>query len=242
MSALDNVLTIIPARGGSVSVPKKNIFPMSGKPLIQWIAEAALSSKKAGRIIVSTDDTEIAEIARSIGLEVPFLRPKNISGPLSTDLEFCIHALNFFKEHEGWIPDAVARFSPSTPFVTSTTITDSISKLLGNENFDSLRPVSLLSHHPYKAWLKDGNILKPAFDKSIVGYDQPHNLPRQLFPEMFAHLGASGVAWTNTILNQQSTSGNRVGFFEIDPMEAFDINSLADIKLAEAILSISKDL
>lgn len=242
MSSLDNVLTIIPARGGSESVPKKNICLLNGKPLIQWIAEAVLSSKNAGRIIVSTDDPEIAEIARSIGLEVPFLRPKNISGPLATDLEFCIHALNFFQKQEGWSPDVLARFSPSTPFVSSSTISNAISKLLDNRNYDSLRPVSLLSHHPYKSWLKDGIFLKPAFDKSVVGYDQPHNLPRQLFPEMYAHLGASGVAWTNTLLKQHSTSGNRVGFIEIDPIEAFDINSLADIKLAEAILSTSQNL
>ncbi len=231
-----NVLTIIPARGGSKSVPNKNIRMLHGKPLIAWTIEAAKAAKLTGRVIVSTDSEEIAKIAREYGAEVPFLRPAEISQDLSTDIEFVLHALEFFEREEGWIPDIVARFSPTTPLRSSALMDEAIQKLIDSPDADSVRPISRLSHHPYKAWRVDGDNLVPAFSPDVTGHPQPYNMPRQLFPEMYAHLGASGVAKTHIFKDLGSTSGNVVKYIIMDDQDALDINHEMDFKIAEAIL------
>lgn len=236
MDAANEVLTIIPARGGSKSVPGKNIKELAGKPLIAWIIEAVKGAGNAGRVIVSTDSAQIAEVAATFGAEAPFLRPAEISQDLSTDLEFVLHALDFFEKEEGWVPSAVARFSPVTPLVPSSVIRDSIDLLLKNPDIHSVRPISRLSHHPYKAWKIDGDYMVPAFPKEVTGFDEPYNLPRQLFPEMYAHLGAAGVAWTGTFRKLNSTSGTILKHVLMKDEDAFDINHPVDFEIAETLM------
>lgn len=236
MSGEKKVLTIIPARGGSKGVPKKNIRMLAGKPLIVWTIEEAKKAKNTGRVIVSTDSEEIADIARQYGAEVPFLRPAEISQDLSTDLEFVLHALDTLKEKEGYEPDVVARFSPTTPLRTAQLMDDAIELLLNSPDIDSVRPISLLSHHPYKAWGTDGEFLVPAFPPSVTGHEQPHNMPRQLFPKFYGHLGASGVAWTKLFREKGTTSGDKVKFVIMDDIDALDINSELDFEIAEFLM------
>jgi N-acylneuraminate cytidylyltransferase len=230
------LLTIIPARGGSKGIPKKNIKDLAGKPLIAWIISAVKEAGNAGRIIVSTDDAEIADVAKSFGIEAPFLRPAEISQDLSTDLEFVHHALDFFETNEGWTPKAVARFSPVTPLVPSSIVHDAIALLVANPDIHSVRPISRLSHHPYKAWKLDGEFMVPAFSKEVTGFDEPYNLPRQLFPEMYAHLGAAGVAWTDTFRKLNSTSGSSMKYVLMKDEDAFDINYPVDFEIAETLM------
>lgn len=229
------VLTIIPARGGSKGVPKKNIKILAGKPLIAWTIEAVKRAKYAGRIIVSTDNEEIAAIAREYGAEVPFLRPEEISRDLSTDQDFVIYTLDKLQE-EGYVPDIVARFSPTTPLRDADTVDASIELLMKNPDIDSVRPIARLSHHPYKAWRVDGEYMVPAFDSSVTGHPEPHNMPRQLFPEMYQHLGASGVAWTRTHRDLGTTSGSKMKYVIMDERDAFDINHPIDFSIAEILL------
>jgi len=233
---MDDVLTIIPARMGSKSVAGKNVKLLAGKPLIAWIIDSIQNAGNTGRVIVSTDSQEIADVAKSYGIEVPFLRPTEIAQDLSTDLEFVLHALDFFEKQEGWVPKAVARFSPVTPLVPSSVIHDSIDLLFANPDIHSVRPLSRLSHHPYKAWKVQGELMVPAFSKDITGFDEPYNLPRQLFPEMYAHLGAAGVAWTNTFLNLNSTSGRLLKYVMMNDDDAFDINHPIDFDIAEVLM------
>src|SRR5690349_16860091 len=109
------ILTIIPARGGSKGIPKKNIIDVSGKPLIAYTIEPAMEILGAGSIdevIVSTDSDEIAEVARSFGANVPFLRPEDISGDKAKSIEFIVHALDYF-EQQGKSFDAVLLLQPT---------------------------------------------------------------------------------------------------------------------------------
>ncbi len=230
------VLTIIPARGGSKGVPKKNVKPLAGKPLMVWTIEAALSAKHAGRVIVSTNNEQIAEVARAHGAEVPFLRPEEISGDLATDQEFVIHALDTLEREEGYVPDIVARFSPTTPLRTAATIDAAIELLMQNPDVHSVRPIARLSHHPYKAWRTDGEHMVPAFSPEVTGHEQPYNMPRQLFPEMYQHLGASGVAWTKTHRDIGTTSGTILKYVLMDELDAFDINHPLDFDIAEVLM------
>lgn len=230
---MNQVLTIIPARGGSKSIPKKNIATLGGKPLLAWITEAVKRAKLSGRVVVSTDSEEIADVAKRYGAEVPFLRPADISTDLSTDLEFVLHALDWFEKNEEYVPDVVARFGPTTPLCPSSVIDASIDLLLKNPDIHSVRPISRLSHHPYKAWRTEGEFMVPAFPKDVTGFDEPYNLPRQLFPEMYMHLGGAGVAWSRVFKEMHSTSGTVMKYVIMDEVDAFDINHPSDFEIAE---------
>ena len=109
------ILAIIPARGGSKSIPRKNLIKIFDKPLIAWTIEAAKSCTNIDRIIVSTDDLEIADVSRSYGAEVPFIRPDNYATDISKDIEYHIHALNWLKENESYDPYALVNLRPTTP-------------------------------------------------------------------------------------------------------------------------------
>src|SRR4030042_3642677 len=109
------ILAIVPARSGSKTVLDKNIRFIAGKPLLAPSIEHALASKLINRTIVSTDSPAYAEIAREYGAQVPFLRPTDISQDTSTDLEVFIHALNWLREQEGYVPDICVHLRPTYP-------------------------------------------------------------------------------------------------------------------------------
>src|SRR6516164_8690846 len=109
------VLALIPARRGSNSLPHKNIRAVGGKPLLAWSVDHALAAKKVTRTIVSTDSPDYAAIARQFGAEAPFLRPEEIAGDLSTDLEVFEHALKWLEVHEGYQPQICVHLRPTHP-------------------------------------------------------------------------------------------------------------------------------
>jgi N-acylneuraminate cytidylyltransferase len=232
------VLAIIPARGGSKGIPRKNIKPIAGKPLIAWIIAAAKSSKYVTRVIVSTDDEEIAAVAREHGAEVPFLRPAEISGDLATDVEFLTHVLEQLNESEDYEPQIVLRLPPTAPLATSEHIDTGIETLLADESLDAVRPIVETPKHPYKFWkiAKDNTTLEPFLSKEFTGFDEPHNLPRQLFPKVHMHTGAMDVMRPRTILELKSTSGKRLGYFLMNPEDAINIDNPLDFEMAEILL------
>lgn len=232
------ILGVIPARGGSKGIPRKNIKPLLGKPLIAWTIEEAKKSKYLTRIIVSTDDKEIAEVARSYGAEVPFLRPVEISGDLSTDVEFLTHALDFLKEKEGYEPEIVLRLPPTSPLRTAEHIDMGIETLLANVKADAARPICEAPKHPYKLWKisEDDVWLEPFLPRSFTGYNEPHNLPRQLFPKVYIHTGAMDVIRTRTIKELKSTSGRKLTYFFMTPENSVNIDHPLDWELAELLL------
>ncbi|MBI4088141.1 acylneuraminate cytidylyltransferase family protein [Candidatus Kaiserbacteria bacterium] len=238
MSEKPEILAIIPARAGSKTVPGKNIKPIAGKPLIEWTIEAAKGSKHLTRVIVSTDDEEIAEVARKAGAEVPFMRPGDISQDLSTDVEFLTHALDVLKAAEGYEPDIVVRLPPTSPLRTGAHIDEGIEKLLSDDSLDAVRPIHESPKHPYKLWkLSDNEMnLEPFLSRSFTGHDEPYNLPRQLFPKVYVHTGAMDVMRRDTILKQESTSGRKLGYFFMRPEDSVNIDTLLDFEIAEILL------
>lgn len=232
------ILAIIPARGGSKGIPGKNIKPIAGKPLIAWMIMAAKGSKHVTRVIVSTDDENIAAVTREHGAEVPFLRPKEIAQDLSTDVEFLTHALEFLEEKEGYEPEIVLRLPPTSPLCTSAHIDEGIETLLADDSLDAVRPIHEAPKHPYKLWkiAEDEKHIEPFLPKSFTGFDEPHNLPRQLFPKVYVHTGAMDVMRRDTILKQKSTSGKRLGYFFMKPEDSVNIDSPMDFEIAEILL------
>ena len=232
------ILAIIPGRGGSKSIPRKNIRLLCGKPLIAWTIEQAKRSRLLTRSIVSTDDAEIAAVAREYGAEVPFLRPKEIAQDLSTDAEFLLHALDWLRDNEGYEPEIVLRLPPTSPLRTAEHIDRGIQKLLDTPEADAVRPICESPKHPYKLWrvAETGEWLEPFFPKEITGFDEPHNLPRQMLPKAYVHTGAMDVIRVRTLREQNSTSGKRLAHFLMDPADSVNIDYPIDFEIAEFLM------
>lgn len=233
-----DVLAIIPARGGSKGIPRKNVKDLCGKPLIAWTIEAAHRSRHVTRTIVSTDDPEIAEAARHYGAEVPFLRPAEISQDLSTDVEFLLHALDFLKEKEAYEPDIILRLPPTSPLRTAAHIDEGIEVLLKNPDADAVRPIAEAPKHPYKLWKigEGGTYLEPFLPQSFTGLDQPNNLPRQMFPSAYIHTGAMDIMRLATIREQKSTSGKKLAYFFMPHEDSINIDHPIDFEIAEFLM------
>lgn len=232
------ILAIIPARGGSKGVPGKNIRNLAGKPLIAWTIAAAKKSELLTRFIVSTDSGEIAKAAMTYGAEVPFLRPVDISQDLSTDIEFLTHAVDFLKEKEGYEPDVVLRLPPTSPLRTAAHIDEGIKTLIDNPDADSCRPITEAPKHPYKMWrvIEGVSIMEPFLPKTITQMDEPYNLPRQLLPKAYIHTGAMDVMRLATIRDLKSTSGKKVAYFFMKPGDSINIDNELDFELAEILM------
>lgn len=232
------ILAIIPARGGSKGAPRKNIRNLAGKPLIVWTIEEAKKSRLVNRVIVSTDDQEIADIAKEYGAEVPFLRPAEISGDLATDVEFLNHALDWLEENEGYVPDVVLRLPPTSPLRTAEHIDEGIKTLLDNPEADSVRPITETPKHPYKMWKlsEDKKYIEPFLPESFTGMKEPYNLPRQALPKAYVHTGAMDIMRLKTIREMKSTSGSKVAYFFMKPEESINIDTEIDFSLAEILI------
>ena len=158
------ILTIIPARSGSKGILHKNKYNLFGKPLFMHSVDHARGSiyAKHMKIFVSTDSEEYTGIARENGIEVPFLRPQNISGDYATDIEFIIHALDEYKK-VGYVPDYILHLRPTQPLRTSEMIDDAIKTFIVNNEYTSLRSVIPFNKTPFKMYTVDGEDLKPLY-------------------------------------------------------------------------------
>ncbi len=219
------VIAIIPARGGSKGVPKKNIRELGGYPLIAYSIIACRLSKKINRIIVSTDSTEIAEISKSFGAEVPFLRPAEISGDGSKDIEFMEHAINWFKKTEGKIPEYFVQIRPTTPLREPELIDAAIVRMMGNSQATSLRSVHEIRESPYKLFGIEDDFLVGLYpDDPRPEY---YNLPRQNFPPVYQPNGYVDIIKSETVLQLKSLHGPKILSFmtpnvgEIDSPDDF---------------------
>ena len=172
------VLGLIPARGGSKTIPRKNLVDLGGVPLIQWTIQAALGSNLE-RVVVSTDDDEIAEISKSLGAEVPFKRPAELSSDQTLSIDVVLHALDVLEEDF----DAVMMLQPTSPFRTSIDIEGAIKIIDGASSVISVVPVE--GTHPARMkFVEDGVLIDPPFAETI------ENMPRQELRPMYIRNGA----------------------------------------------------
>lgn len=228
------ILALIPARGGSKSVPRKNLLEMLGRPLIAWSIDQALSSKHITRVVVSTDDEEIADVARYWGAETPFIRPAEYAGDLSPDLETFEHALKWFERDEKYKPDLVVHLRPTGPARRVTRIDDAIELISSRPDADSLRSVSLASQTPFKMWVfqADGSIY-PAL--TLEGVKDAHSVARQTLPKVYWQNGYVDIVRPDTILVKRSMVGDHVLPFVIDE-PVCDVDYIDDIPVVESAL------
>jgi N-acylneuraminate cytidylyltransferase len=232
---MTEVLALIPARGGSKSIPRKNIRPFAGHPLIAYSIAAARAAETVTRVIVSTDDEEIAAIARRYGAETPFLRPAEFSRDNTPDLPVFQHTLKWLDEHEDYRPEIVVQLRPTSPFRRVAHIDGAVYRLIERPEADSVRTVCTPFQNPFKMWRIDPDgIMQPLIP--FVGADEPYNMPRQALPDVFWQTGYVDAAWSDTILAKNSMTGDRILPLVIDPSEWVDIDSPDDWRRAERLL------
>lgn len=231
------ILAIIPARGGSKTVPRKNIQPLAGHPLIAYSIAAGLQDQRVSRVIVSTDDEEIAEISRSYGAEIPFLRPASLAQDETVDLPVFKHALEWLAENESYQPEIVVQLRPTSPLRPPDCVDRAIEILLDNTDGDSVRGVIPSGQNPYKMWRisPEGN-LRPLIDDD---FEEPYNMPRQQLPQTYWQTGHIDVIRVSTILEKGSMSGDNILSLIMDPRYAIDIDTAKDHQHAEWILGHS---
>ena len=150
-----STIAIIPARSGSKGVPGKNINLLGGIPLFAYSILAAKMMPEVERVIVSTDSKEYAELANKFGAETPFIRPDDISGDKSSDLDFFIHALEWFKLNEGAIPEFLLHLRPTTPLRDPKIMSEAVQLFLTKKEASSLRSGHVASESPFKWFLHD---------------------------------------------------------------------------------------
>jgi CMP-N-acetylneuraminic acid synthetase len=224
------VVAIIPARGGSKGIPRKNIVPLNGQPLLAYSIGHALGAETVSRTIVSTEDPQIAEVARQFGAEVPFSRPVELAGDRVLDLPVFQHAVQWLEQHEGVRPEVVVHLRPTSPIRPPGLIDQAVRQLIECPDATSVRSVSQPSQHPYRMFMTgpDG-FLAPLLD---VQGQTPHLLRRQDLPSIAWYNCVVDVTRRSTILECQSMTGPRISPLWIPSRLAVDIDEPVDLELA----------
>lgn len=222
-------LAIIPARGGSKGIPRKNIKLLRGKPLIYYTIKAALACKKIDRVVVSTEDKEIAKISLKLGAEVPCLRPKQLAGDKAPTLPVLQHMVDYLKNKEKYKPYAVLTLQPTSPLRTKKHLAEAISLFLNDQKADSLVSVVKIPHNmvPESIMKLRGKYLKDYSPLKRV-------LRRQDKPVYYARNGAA-IYITKTEKLKYYIRGGKVLPFFMSKLESVDIDDPEDWTLVEKL-------
>jgi CMP-N-acetylneuraminic acid synthetase len=233
---MTEVLALIPARGGSKSIPRKNIMDFAGHPLIAYSIAAGLAAETITRVIVSTDNEEIAAISRRYGAETPFLRPDEHSQDQTPDLPVFRHALEWLAENEGYQPEIVVQLRPTSPFRQVGHIDGAVYRLIERPDADAVRTVCEPFQNPFKMWrIGPEGVMIPLGTELGIPVE-PYNQPRQALPQVYWQTGYVDAVWADTILNKNSMTGDTILPLIIDPSEWIDIDSPDDWRRAERLL------
>jgi N-acylneuraminate cytidylyltransferase len=233
---MTDILALIPARGGSKGIPRKNIREFAGYPLIAWSIAAAKRSSLVTRVIVSTDDEEIATVAREWGAETPFLRPDELAQDKTTDLPVFEHALKWLEDVEGYRPKIVVQLRPTSPIRPQTMVDDAIQILLNHKDADCVRGVVPAAQNPFKMWRFNGEGKPLAQLLEVEGIAEPYNAPRQILPPVYWQTGHIDAIRETTIVNKRSLTGDVIYPLLIDPKYTVDIDTLPDWAKYEALV------
>ncbi len=227
------ILGIIPARGGSKSIPRKNIKPFCGKPLITWAIEAGKNSGVLDRLIVSTDDSEIADIARAAGAEVPFIRPAELAEDTTPSLAVQQHAVATLRDTEGYYPDYVLLLEPTSPGRQAFHVKEAI-ELIEKTGADSVVALGAVpGHFTYEWQVRVGAEQKATLVSGTAWSDVVRR--RQDLPETYFRNGAFYLYKTELLFSETpSLYGKDVRGYVIAPEYSLDIDSPEDWAAAEA--------
>ena len=232
---MTEILALIPARGGSKGIPRKNIRRFAGYPLIAWSIAAAKQSQHVTRVVVSTDNEEIAAVARDFGAETPFLRPTEFAQDNTTDLPVFEHALQWLEANEGYQPEMVIQLRPTSPIRPTDCVDSAITILRNHEDADCVRGVVPAGQNPHKMWrfASEEQPMKPLLE--VEGIAEPYNAPRQILPPVYWQTGHIDAIRVSTIKQKKSLTGDVIYPLVIDPRYTVDIDNLSDWAKYEAL-------
>ena len=225
-------MAIIPARGGSKGIPGKNIADIAGKPLIAWTIEAALASRIIDRVVVSTDDDKIAEIARNHGAEVPWMRPPELALDTTATVDVLIYNLQRLETEQNYIPDLIMLLQPTSPLRTSDDIVNAVD-VYKEKDAKTVVSVCETSDHPYLVKKLDDTGQISTFMDISSG---EQNLRRQDLPPAYVLNGAIYLTGRNSLLQQKSLYEKPVFAYIMPAERSIDIDTPLDMELARVIL------
>lgn len=220
-----DLLGLIPARGGSRGIPRKNLALLSGRPLLAYTCAAAVGSARLTRIIVSTDSEEIAELARELGIEVPFLRPAELAGDATPMIEVIGHALDVLGD-----PDAIVLLQPTSPLRRAEHIDEAVDRWL-ETGADSIVSVVRVPH----AFVPD-SLLRLERDCVVPYVDARGATRRQGKPALYARNGPAVLVTRPEVIRSGSLYGADTRPYVMAPEASVDVDTPADLELAECLL------
>lgn len=229
------ILAIIPARGGSKGVPRKNIKLLNGKPLIVYTSEIALQSKYLTEVIVSTEDLQIIEVAQRLGIKVPFVRPSALAQDSTPTIDVIVHAIQWY-ENQAIFFDAVCLLQVTSPFRTVAFLDHAIEKFV-KSGCDSLISVQKVPHEYNPHWTfeenGEGNLKIATGENEIISR-------RQDLPDAYHRDGSIYITKTEVILQQHSLYGKSTAFIESSSESYVNIDTLTDWEKAEQMIKNSQ--
>jgi len=217
------IIAIIPARGGSKGIPRKNIKTFCGKPLIYYIINSALNVKDIEKVIVSTEDEEVAEVAKRYGAEI-IKRPKSLAEDEVPTLPVLQHAVKYLKEKENYKPDVIVLLYPTSPLLKANRILEAI-KLFKEKNFDSLISVVEDKGH---FWVENNGKYKRLYPKVLKN--------RQYTKPLFRENGAIYICKRNLLMERGEIVGGNIRFLKMNREETIDIDEPFDFEIAEFLM------
>ncbi|WP_036214779.1 cytidylyltransferase domain-containing protein [Lysinibacillus sphaericus] len=221
-----SILAIIPARGGSKGVPRKNIRDLAGKPLIAWTIEEAKKSKYISRLILSSEDEEIIDIAKHYGCEVPFVRPRELAQDATPGIDPVLHAIQQCPDF-----DYVVLLQPTSPLRTVEDI-DGCIELAIKQHADFCVSVTESEKSPYWMYtIKNNGHLNPLVMEDKIA------TRRQDLPKSYVLNGAVYIARTSALVKEKSFLNKNTKAFIMPTMRSFDIDTELDMKICEGILN-----
>lgn len=229
-----SIIALIPARSGSKRLPDKNIKPLAGHPLIAYSIASAIQSGIFDAVIVSTDDQRYAAVANRYGAEIPFLRPVEMAGDLSPDIEWVEYTLSKLQKM-GRSYDCFSILRPTSPFRMPYTILRAWNAFLQETGIDSLRAVEKCKQHPGKMWVVRGKRMTPLLPLGTP--ERPwHSSQYQALPEVYVQNASLEIAWCRVVYETFTIAGNVLMPFFTEGYEGFDVNRPYDWDLAEHVV------
>lgn len=226
------ILAVIPARGGSKGIPRKNIRDLNGKPLIAYTIEEAKKSKYLDRIIVSTEDEEIASVCRNFDAEVPFLRPKELAEDNSPTVDCVIHMLDWLKENEKYKPDYVCLLQCTSPLRTFEDIDGTIEKMISTD-MDGAVSVCEAEVNPYWSNVFNGDQLKYFLEEGRK------ITRRQDLPRIYRLNGAVYAVNTHILKKENTFEPENMTGYIMKNENSIDIDEEIDFVIAESLMKLN---
>ena len=222
-----NIIAIIPARGGSKGIKRKNIINFKGKPLIAHTILLAKKSEIINETYVWTDDKKIADISKKYGAKVPLLRPKSISKDNSLDIEVINHFYDWYLTKNNKDIDLIIHLRATSPYRKLNLVNKAIQIMKKNKSFSALRSFKIAKNTPYKMWKKSGKLAIPLIETK----KELNSAGRQFLPEIYMHTGYVDILRPKKTILKKSMVGKKVFFNEINKKEKYiDIDTKEDLK------------